>query len=418
MKQMTVTVLFFGALLDALIGANFFVPGEPFLLAAGYQLYNGLVWGVLAVALGAFIGDQASYFIGRRMGISAQRRLITWQPKTKRSVARFRLLMYRKGNYVLVFARLLGPIAWLVPFLAGSQRVAWRRFSLYSAFGLVLGVGQWILWGYLLAAGIDNFPWWQSLNVFVVEHQYSLGIVLFLVIMLIVRHFWRLPQHNSLLLLGLLCVILWVNYVHFFQSSDDFTPSQPRLYFELSNNNFKAYPGYSNIYDAQGVNVIFYGESPAAMMQWLGWIENKTFSRHELELGDYWRLLKNKTPPVSDLFWQGQPQHFAYQKAGTLSNRVHIRWWYAGKDAATMQKVWLGAISYDDGLSITFHSGIPTLLHRIDANIDKQRNDLAKEILSSRHWVAEIEVLSSPIMLDERHEYYSDGGILVVTERL
>lgn len=49
--------LFIGALLDALIGPNLFVPGEPFLIAAGYQLHQGVVTGVFAVLLGGFIGD-------------------------------------------------------------------------------------------------------------------------------------------------------------------------------------------------------------------------------------------------------------------------------------------------------------------------------------------------------------------------
>ena len=39
--------LFFGALLDSTIGPNLFVPGEPFLLAAGYQLHEGVIWGCL-----------------------------------------------------------------------------------------------------------------------------------------------------------------------------------------------------------------------------------------------------------------------------------------------------------------------------------------------------------------------------------
>ncbi len=46
--------LFFGAFLDATIGPNLFVPGEPFLLAAGYQLHQGVIWGVVAVLLGGF----------------------------------------------------------------------------------------------------------------------------------------------------------------------------------------------------------------------------------------------------------------------------------------------------------------------------------------------------------------------------
>lgn len=415
---MTTTVLFFGTLLDALIGANLFVPGEPFLLAAGYQLHDGIWSGLLAVTLGGLLGDQASYFIGRTMGSNAQRRLIAWQPKTRRAVARFRLLMRTKGNYVLVFARLLGPVAWVVPFLAGSQRIAWQRFSLYATLGLILGVGQWVLWGYLLAAGLDALPWWQSFKTFVAEHQYSLWIVFFIVIMIILGRFWRLPRHNVIMLVGLIYGISWANYSHFFQRSDDFISKAPPRYFQLENVAFKAYPGQSSIYNAQGINVIFYGENPDELMQQLGWIKNKTFSRHDLELSDYWRLLKNKTPPVSDLFWQGQPQHLAYQQAGTLRQRVHIRWWHAGKDKASQQKVWLGAISYDDGLTVTLHSGIPTLLHRVDTDIDTQRENLAAEILlNSNDWSAYTQALGNRVIVDKAHDYHSDGGVLVIEKR-
>lgn len=68
--------LFLGALGDALIGPNLFVPGEPFFIAAGYQAYSG-VWSALVwVLLGGFIGDQLSYFIGSKWGFKAQRKLM------------------------------------------------------------------------------------------------------------------------------------------------------------------------------------------------------------------------------------------------------------------------------------------------------------------------------------------------------
>lgn len=173
---MSTSLLFFGAFLDALIGANLFVPGEPFLLAAGYQLYDGLWYGVIAVALGGLFGDQISFFIGKNLGNKAQQRLISWQPKTQRPIARFRLLFAKKGNLVLIFARLLGPIAWVVPFLAGSQRVSWQRFTACDILGLILGIGQWILWGYLLAAGLQSMPWWTAISDFFTNYQSSLLI--------------------------------------------------------------------------------------------------------------------------------------------------------------------------------------------------------------------------------------------------
>lgn len=100
--------LFFGSLLDSLIGPNLFVPGEPFLLAAGYQLYQGAIWGVAAVLLGGWIGDQSSYWIGRRSGKRLLSIVTSKRPKTRRSFARARLLMQKHGIKVMLFSRLLG----------------------------------------------------------------------------------------------------------------------------------------------------------------------------------------------------------------------------------------------------------------------------------------------------------------------
>ena len=55
--------LFGGSFFDALIGPNLFVPGEPFFLAAGYQLNQGLLTGAIAVLFGALLGDQLSFAI-------------------------------------------------------------------------------------------------------------------------------------------------------------------------------------------------------------------------------------------------------------------------------------------------------------------------------------------------------------------
>lgn len=147
--------LFFGAFLDGLIGTNLFVPGEPFLLAAGYQLYAGKVLGVALVVSGAWLGDQSSYWLGRYYGLPLQRKLLKWQPRFHRPIARCRLFLRQNDVKVLLFARLLGPIAWVVPFVVGTQQMAWHRFTLYGSIGLFLGVGQFVLWGYLLAYGIE-----------------------------------------------------------------------------------------------------------------------------------------------------------------------------------------------------------------------------------------------------------------------
>ena len=409
--------LFTGALLDALIGPNLFVPGEPFLIAAGFQLHQGIWTGVIAVLFGGLLGDQLSYWIGRRFGRRAQSWLMQWQPKTRRPIARCRLLLQRKGNAVLVFARLLGPVAWIVPFIAGVNRIKWDRFSLFSTVGLLLGVSQIVLWGYLLAYGIETFPWMESLKIFIDEHLQSLLVASLVTVFIVIgyKYQWKRLVLKSI---GLVIIgVSYLNYSHFFWLADDISEkldSTP-IVFELSETSFKVFPGVSSIFDAQAMNIVLIGESPVTLMNNLGWIQNKTFSRNDIDIKKYFTLMKGNTPPVSDLFWQGRTQDLAFQLPGYLLKRSHIRWWYAGQKKN--ENVWLGALSYDDGLTITPYRGIVTLLHSVDPDVDKERARFEKSIQTNvSDLVVMKQKISAPIVEDDLHEYFTDGNILIISK--
>lgn len=411
--------LFLGAFLDALIGPNLIVPGEPFLIAAGYQLHQGSYLAVFSVLLGGFLGDQLSYQIGKKYGRKGSKKLINWQPKLRRTMAKCRLLMVKKGNYVLLFARLLGPVAWVVPFMAGTNGIRWRRFTVYSSIGLILGVGQFIVWGYLLSYGVDNVAALSKVKTFLLAHQYSLLALfaagLFLYVGIKYKYRNIALKSFSIFLLGMLSA----NYNYFFWSADDFQPSSNNATISLQTEqiSFKAYPSPSINDDAQAINVIFIGASPAPLMNRLGWIENKTFSRHDIGWTDYIALLMANTPPVSDLFWQDQPQQLAYQLPGNLLHRSHIRWWNAGIDATSNQPIWLGAISYDNGLKITPYLGMLTILHSIDPDVDEQRDKLAMQIKTSitTHF-SELVAIGHPIPPSQQLDYFTDGHILVIND--
>ena len=410
--------LFLGALGDALIGPNLFVPGEPFFIAAGYQAYSGAWSALVFVMLGGLLGDQLSYLIGYRYGAKAQRKLIKFRPKTKRLIARCRYLIARKGTYLILFARLLGPIAWVVPFIAGSHRVPWRSFSVLALFGLILGGGQFIAWGMLLAHGVESFPLLNSVKIFLAEHQsLILGAFAVLVVTIIgYRMKWRYLMLKSSALL--LASVLYANYAHFFWKADDFLTQQTSeevASIDLEQVTYKAFPGLSPIYDAQAINVVYVGESPRELMNQLGWIENQTFSRNEIEWTGYLALLKEKTPPVSDLYWRNKPQDMAFQLPGNLMKRSHIRWWNAGLDPNSNRPKWLGAISYDDGLKVTPYSGIVTILHRVDPNVDEERDRLAEQIKSlyPSLGIANVPLAKAEVMSD-KNDYYTDGNILMI----
>jgi len=416
------TTLFMGALLDALIGPNLLIPGEPFMLAAGYQLYEGLYSALFAVLLGGFIGDQLSFLIGRRMGAPVQKKLFKHFPKIRRPFARCRLLMRNKGNYVLVFARLLGPVAWVVPFMAGTHKITWSRFTLFASIGLLLGVGQFITWGYLAAMGLNELPLLSNLHIFIVEHQYTLIALCLVSITLYIGYTrkWRYMWVKSVFLIA--GALLYTNYSHFFWLSDDFqqqvTKQSTLTARPVVASEYKAYPGKSAYFNAQAVNLTYQGASPRKLMLELGWIENKTFSRNDIEWNDYLQLLQSHTPPVSDLFWRGMPQDMAFQLPGDLMKRNHIRWWYVGLDSETNKKRWVGAVSYDNGLKITPYAGILTILHKIEPNVDQQRDSIALAIAERvSGWTIRYRQVVTKIELDDQHDYYSDGRILAIREQ-
>ncbi|MEI8609204.1 LssY C-terminal domain-containing protein [Enterovibrio sp. Hal110] len=409
--------LFLGAFFDALIGPNLFVPAEPFLLAAGYQLYDGIISGVFMVLLGGFLGDQISYFAGRKFGKPAQQKLMKWQPKTRRAFARCRHLMATKGTAALMFSRLLGPVAWVVPFMAGTQKISWARFTIFSSIGLLLGAGQFIFWGFLLAAGVEQYPYIDAFITMLAEHKYSLIAVAATLVLAWVGYVYRWKKWLPKVSVFFLATMLTVNYSHYFWFADNFVDATPTSSVTPLSLNYKAYPGKSPIFDAQGVNVLFVGETPRTMMTSLGWIENQTFSRNDIDWNDYVGLLKGQTPPVSDLFWNGRPQDMAFQLPGDLLKRAHIRWWQAGVDERLNQPIWAGAISYDDGLTLTMYSGIITVLHSIDPNIDAERDKLASLINTELPEMTTAYYQAMPALaVDEDHDYYSDGRVLVLND--
>ena len=88
--------------------------------------------------------------------------------------------------------------------------------------------------------------------------------------------------------------------------------------------------------------------------------------------------------PVSDLYLFGRAQDLALQKArDTIHQRNHLRLWlspmrYRGKP------VWVGQISRDIGVRLTWHS--PTFTtHKIDPDVDEARTALAEDMAYSQN---------------------------------
>ena len=128
-------------LLFVLVGAESagaLVPGETSLILAGAlaargQLSLPLVIAVAAAA--AIVGDNTGYLIGRR----GLRRLLDRpgrrSARRQRLLARGEAFFARRGSTAVFFGRWLPGLRVVASWLAGANRMPWRRFLLWNALG-------------------------------------------------------------------------------------------------------------------------------------------------------------------------------------------------------------------------------------------------------------------------------------------
>jgi membrane protein DedA with SNARE-associated domain len=142
-------------LLGVLVGAEAagaFVPGETSLIIAGALAAEGrlTLTIVIAVAAGAaIIGDNIGYQLGRR----GLRHLLERRGRARTSarvLARGEAFFQRHGRAAVFFGRWVPGLRVLASWLAGANRMPWRRFLLWNALGGIswaasVGTGAYLL---------------------------------------------------------------------------------------------------------------------------------------------------------------------------------------------------------------------------------------------------------------------------------
>jgi membrane protein DedA with SNARE-associated domain len=163
-------------LLENSIGVGVVVPGETVVILGGVyasEVGKPPLWlpGVMiAAAVGAVIGDNIGYWIGRRFGRGFLERhghrIFISEERLEKADA-----FYRKHGGKTVFLARFVPVARSVGIiLAGVSEMPWKRFFLYDIAGAVLwAIGNATL-GYLAGA---SYPTWERY-----ANQIVLGIIL------------------------------------------------------------------------------------------------------------------------------------------------------------------------------------------------------------------------------------------------
>jgi membrane protein DedA with SNARE-associated domain len=114
-------------------------PGETALVTAA--IYAGtthrlsIVLLIIAAAIGAIIGDNLGYLIGRRFGYEFLVRHGTRIGVDEARLKLGRFLFDRHGGKVVFFGRFIAVLRTLAAALSGAACMDWRRFLAFNALG-------------------------------------------------------------------------------------------------------------------------------------------------------------------------------------------------------------------------------------------------------------------------------------------
>ena len=138
---------------ESAIFLGFIFPGETAAILAGVLAYQGihLAEAFAAVVLGAVIGDTIGYAIGFRWGTKLLQGPLS-RFITPAQVERSRALIRRRGGWAVVLGRFTAALRVLVPGLAGTAEMPYRRFLAFNATGGLLWGVTYVLVGYLAGA--------------------------------------------------------------------------------------------------------------------------------------------------------------------------------------------------------------------------------------------------------------------------
>ncbi len=133
-------------------------PGESVVILGGVVAGQGEVSLTLLIAIvwfAAFLGDTASFFVGRRLGREFLIRHGARMQITEERLVQVEHYMDRHGGKTIVVGRFIGLVRALAPFIAGASKMEYRNFLPYD----IIGAGAWAtafcLLGYVFSQNLE-----------------------------------------------------------------------------------------------------------------------------------------------------------------------------------------------------------------------------------------------------------------------
>ena len=135
-------------------------PGETMVIAAAlyagttHHLTPWLIWAVASV--GAIVGDNIGFAVGHWGGYELLRRHGSKVHIDQAKMKVGRLIFERHGGKVVFFGRFVSILRTYAAFLAGTNRMAWRRFLVFNAAGGIVWAGIYTFGFYYLGSTLKR----------------------------------------------------------------------------------------------------------------------------------------------------------------------------------------------------------------------------------------------------------------------
>jgi membrane protein DedA with SNARE-associated domain len=148
-------ILFLGVMAE---NASLPVPGETILIIASFYSYHGnlvLVEVIGIATIGCILGDNISFYLGRRLGRPFIARYGKFCFITPRRLSQVEDFFERHGDKTIFLQRWITGVRVIGALVAGTTKMPWSRFLLFNCLGAITWVTAISLLTYLFAVNLS-----------------------------------------------------------------------------------------------------------------------------------------------------------------------------------------------------------------------------------------------------------------------
>ena len=141
-------IVFFIAFAESLAFVGLLVPGVIIIAIIGFISVNtelSIIYLLLYTFLGAFLGDLASFILGKRNSGLIRHYLGRYIDKY---IKLGDIFIQKHGNKSILFSRFVGPMRPVVPFIAGICRMRYRHFIFWGILSSAVWAAVYLFLGF------------------------------------------------------------------------------------------------------------------------------------------------------------------------------------------------------------------------------------------------------------------------------